>query len=69
MYVKGVVADVSKGGMKPDEDWVKDDHNMMLPAQFVKELGKEIKEFDLSLVGTDPLFASNATKSARKRTC
>ena len=63
VYVKGVVADASKGGMKLNEDWVKDDHAMMLPAQFVKELGKEIKEFDLSLVGTDPLYASNAAKS------
>ncbi len=61
------MADVSKGGMKPDEDWVKDDHSMMLPAQFVKELGKEIKEFDLSLVGPDPLFASNATKSGKEK--
>ena len=63
VYVKGIVGDAKKGGMKLDENWVKDDHAMMLPAQFVKELGKEIKEFDLSLVGTDPLYASNAAKS------
>ncbi len=67
VYVKGVVTDADKGGMKPTEDWVKDDHGMMLPAQFVKELGKEIKEFDLSLVGTDPLYASNAPKSAKEK--
>jgi adenylate cyclase len=67
VYVKGVVTDAGKGGIKPNEDWVKDDHGMMLPAQFVKELGKEIKEFDLSLVGTDPLYASNAPKSAKEK--
>lgn len=67
VYVKGVVADAGKGGMKPNEDWVKDDHGMMLPAQFVKELGKELKEFDLSLVGTDPLYASNAAKSPKEK--
>ena len=67
VYVKGIVADVSKGGLKPNEDWVKDDHGVMLPAQFVKEVGKELKEFDLSLVGTDPLYASNAAKSAKEK--
>ena len=67
VYVKGIVEDAKKGGMKLSEDWVKDDHSMMLPAQFVKELGKEIKDFDLSLVGTDPLYASNAAKSAKEK--
>lgn len=67
VYVKGVVADAKKGGMTLNEDWVKDDHAMMLPAQFVKELGKELKEFELSLVGTDPLYASNAAKSAKEK--
>jgi hypothetical protein len=67
VYVKGVVADAGKGGLKPTEDWVKDDHGIMLPAQFIKELGKELKEFELSLVGTDPLYASNAPKSAKEK--
>jgi adenylate cyclase len=67
VYVKGVVTDAGKGGLKPTEDWVKDDHGIMLPAQFVKELGKEIKEFELSLVGTDPLYASNAPKGAKEK--
>jgi adenylate cyclase len=66
VYVKGVVADAGKGGLKPSEDWAKDDHGIMLPAQFVKELGKEIKEFELSLVGTDPLYASNSAKSDKE---
>ena len=67
VYVKGIVEDAKKGGMGVHEDWVKDDHSMMLPAQFVKELGKEIKEFELSLVGTDPLYAANAAKSGKEK--
>lgn len=67
VYVKGVVANAGKAGVKPNENWVKEDHSIMLPAQFIKELGKEIKEFELSLVGTDPLYASNAPKSAKEK--
>jgi len=67
VYVKGVIADSKKGGMKLSEDWVKDDHSIMLPAQFVKELGANIKDFELSLVGTDPLYASNAAKSPKEK--
>ena len=36
VFVKGVLADAKKGGVKPNENWVKDDHGIMLPAQFVK---------------------------------
>jgi hypothetical protein len=67
VYVKGVVSNAGKAGVKPNENWVKEDHSIMLPAQFIKELGKEIKEFELSLVGTDPLYASNAPKSAKEK--
>ena len=67
VFVKGVVQDAKKGGLSPNEDWVKDDHGIMLPAQFVKELGKEIKDFEVSLVGTDPLYASNAAKSPKEK--
>ena len=63
VYVKGVLADAKKGGLKGNEDWVKDEHGIMLPAQFVKEIGKEIRSFELGLIGTDPLYASNAAKS------
>jgi hypothetical protein len=67
VYVKGVVSNAGKAGVKPNENWVKEDHSIMLPAQFIKELGKEIKDFELSLVGTDPLYASNAPKSAKEK--
>jgi len=67
VYVKGVIADAKKAGVKLNEDWVKDDHSIMLPAQFIKELGANLKDFELSLVGTDPLYASNAAKSAKEK--
>ena len=67
VFVKGVLADAKKGGVKPNEDWVKDDHGIMLPAQFVKEIGKEIRGFELGLLGTDPLYASNAAKSPKEK--
>ncbi|MEE8126205.1 MAG: DUF3365 domain-containing protein [Nitrospirales bacterium] len=63
VYVKGVIADAKKAGVKLSENWVKDEHAIMLPAQFVKELGKKIKNFELGIVGTDPLYASNSPKS------
>ena len=56
VYVKGVIADAKKAGVKLSEDWVKDDHSIMLPAQFIKELGAKITDFELSLIGTDPLY-------------
>ena len=67
VYVKGVMADAKKGGIKGNENWVKDDHGIMLPAQFVKEIGKEIRGFELGLIGTDPLYASNAAKSPAEK--
>ncbi len=67
VYVKGVLADAKKGGVGGNEDWVKDDHGIMLPAQFVKEIGKEIREFEVGLLGTDPLYNSNAAKSPKEK--
>ena len=67
VYVKGVIKDAKRAGVKLSEDWIKDDHAIMLPAQFIKELGKEIRAFELALVGTDPLYASNAAKSPKEK--
>ncbi len=63
VYVKGVIGKAKKGGVNPTEDWAKADHAIMLPAQFVKAVGAEINDFELGLVGTDPLYKSNAPKS------
>ena len=39
VYVKGIISQAKKGGVKPNENWAKDDHAIMLPAQFVKAVG------------------------------
>ena len=67
VYVKGVISKAKAGGVKPNEDWVKADHAIMLPAQYVKAIGAEIKDFELSLVGTFPLYAANAPKTAKEK--
>jgi len=67
VYVKGVIGKAKAGGVKPNEQWVKADHSIMLPAQFVKAVGAEIKDFELSLVGTYPLYAANAPKTAKEK--
>lgn len=63
VYVKGIIGKAKQGGVKPNEDWVKADHAIMLPAQYVKAIGAEIKDFELTLVGTHPLYKSNAAKT------
>ncbi len=67
VYVKGVIGKAKAGGVKPNEQWVKADHAIMLPAQFVKAVGAEIKAFELSLVGTHPLYAANNPKTAKEK--
>ena len=63
VYVKGIIGKAKKAGVKPNERWVKEDHSIMLPAQFVKAIGAEIKDFELTLVGTHPLYKANEAKT------
>ncbi len=63
VYAKGVVEQVKKAGVKPNENWTKDDHAIMLPAQFVKAAGAELKEFELGLIGLTPIYKSNLPKT------
>ncbi|MDT7041892.1 c-type heme family protein [Candidatus Nitronereus thalassa] len=67
VYVKGIIGKAKKGGVSPNEDWVKEDHSIMLPAQYVKAIGAEIKDFELTLVGTNPLYSSNAAKTDKEK--
>lgn len=39
VYAKGIIEQAKKAGVKPSENWTKDDHAIMLPAQFVKAAG------------------------------
>jgi hypothetical protein len=63
VYVKQVVEQTKKAGVKPAEKWQDDAHAIMLPAQFVKAAGAELKDFELSLIGLTPIYKSNLPKS------
>ncbi len=63
VYVKGVIAKAKQSGVKPKEDWAKVQHAIMLPAQFVKAAGAELKEFELGLIGIAPVYKSNSPKT------
>ena len=63
VFVKDIISKAKEGGVKPNEDWAKADHSIMLPAQFVKAVGSKIQDFELGLVGINPLYASNAPKT------
>lgn len=64
VYVKSIIEQAKKSGVKPNENWTKDDHAIMLPAQFVKAAGAEIKDFELGLIGLTPIYKSNLPKTA-----
>ena len=59
VYTKQVVGQVSKSNVKPDENWMKDDHAVMLPAQFIKAAGAELKDFELGLIGSTSFTRAN----------
>lgn len=63
VYVKSIIEQAKKAGVKPNENWTKDDHAIMLPAQFVKAAGAEIKDFELGLIGLTPIYKSNLPKT------
>jgi hypothetical protein len=63
VYVKNVIEQAKKAGVKPSENWTKDDHAIMLPAQFVKAAGAELKDFELGLIGLTPIYKSNLPKT------
>lgn len=63
VYVEHVTERVSRVGVLPKEDWMQDDHAIMLPFQFVKMAGQEIKgrvkDIEIGLVSLTPLYSSN----------
>jgi len=63
VYVKGIIEQAKKADIKPNENWAKDDHAIMLPAQFVKAAGAELKDFELGLIGLTPIYKSNLPKT------
>jgi len=63
VYSKQIVGQASKSNVKPDENWTKDDHAIMLPAQFIKAAGAELKDFELGLIGLTPIYKANLPKT------
>lgn len=63
VYAKQIVAQAAKSNVKPDENWTKDDHAIMLPAQFLKAAGAELKDFELGLIGLTPIYKDNLPKT------
>lgn len=63
VYVKQVIGPAKKAGVKPHENWTKQAHTIMLPAQFVKAAGAQLKDFELGLIGLTPIYKSNLPKT------
>jgi hypothetical protein len=63
VYSKTIVEKAEKVGVKPNENWMTEDHAIMLPAQFLKAAGTEIRSFELGLIGLAPLYQSNLPKT------
>ncbi len=63
VYSKTIVEQADKVGVKPAENWATEPHGIMLPAQFVKAAGSEIKAFDLGLIGLTPIYKANLPKT------
>src|SRR5438094_393888 len=59
VYAKQVISQAAKSNVKPDENWTKDDHAIMLPAQFLKAAGSELQDFELGLIGLTPIYKAN----------
>lgn len=63
VYAREIVEEAKRAGVKPAENWKENDHGIMLPAQFIKAAGAEIKDFELSLIGLTPIYKSNLPKT------
>ena len=63
VYAKQIAAQAARSNVKPDEDWTKDDHAIMLPAQFLKAAGRELEDFELTLIGLTPIYKENFPKT------
>ncbi len=63
VYTQGVVEHTKRSGLTAKEGWIADEHAVMLPAQFVKAAGFEIKDFQLGLISLTPIYEANQPKS------
>ena len=67
VYVENVIEHVKKAGIHPTEDWLKDDHAIMLPFQFVKlaavQVRYDFKDLEVGLISLTPIYTSNLPKT------
>jgi len=67
VYVEDVIEHVKKAGIHPTEDWLQNDHAIMLPFQFVKlgavEIKHDIKDLEVGLISLTPIYTSNLPKT------
>lgn len=67
VYVELILERVKQVGIQSKEEWMKDDHAVMLPFQFVKAAGQEMKTLvkgvDIGLVSLTPLYSGNFPKT------
>jgi hypothetical protein len=67
LYVTGVGDHVERAGIYQKEDWLKDDHAIMLPFQFVKlaaaEVNREFKNIEVGIISLTPIYSSNFPKT------
>jgi len=67
VYAAAVLEKVKQDGVMPKENWAKEDHAIMLPAQFVKAVGREVRNFEVGLLGIHPLYKTNAPQTGREK--
>ena len=67
VYAAAVIEKAKQDGVMPKEHWAKEDHAIMLPAQFVKAVGREVRNFEVGLLGIHPLYKSNKPQTGREK--
>jgi hypothetical protein len=62
-YVLKVVEHARDGGVRPSEEWQTDSHFIPLPAQFVKAAADQLDNFEIGLIGLNPVNHANFPKT------
>jgi uncharacterized protein DUF3365 len=70
-YVRSVVERLRNVGIESRADWIKVDHAIMLPFEFVKQGGSKIRhdmqDLDVGLISLTPIDPSNLPKTPAER--
>lgn len=70
-YVRFVVERLKHAGVQTKEEWITDDHAIMLPFEFVIRGGAKIKhdvqDLDVGLISLTPIDPSNLPKTPAER--